>query len=80
MTSKDLSTLRWFCACHKLATQRRPRDCRDKGGERSEALTLPVTITDVVLFQFVAPELLKVEPFSCGRKAQDSKTTAAVAN
>lgn len=71
MTSKGLSTLREFFACHKLATRRRPKDCRDKGGQKSEALTLPVTIIDVVLFQFMAPELLKVEPFSYGRKAQD---------
>jgi len=50
-----------------------PRDCRGKGEEKNEALTLSVTVINVILFQFMALELLKAEPRSYESKTQQKK-------
>lgn len=57
--------------------KKRPKDCRDKEEKKNEALTLSVTVINVILFQFMALELLKAEPSSYGSKTQQKHSMKA---
>lgn len=72
--------MRQFCTCYELATQKRPRDCRDIREEKTETLALSVTVINVTLSQFMLLELVKAQPSpyasktteeSAKRKAKD---------